>query len=169
MRMSLRRYGPLGLLFLAAVAGLVGCGSPTKAVKVQGTVTLDGKPFPGATVTFTPVEATVKPASGRSEADGGFQLTTFKPDDGALPGDYKVVVTYVEENKNAENADPMKGDDKAKMAFFMKMNPQGRAKEEKKKASTAVPAVYTSPATTPLKVTVPTDGKVEIAMRSTAR
>src|SRR5437867_12591753 len=92
MRMSLRRYGPLGLLFLAAVVGLVGCGSPTKAVKVQGTVTLDGKPFPGATVTFTPVEATGKPASGRSESDGGFQLTTFKPDDGALPGDYKVVV-----------------------------------------------------------------------------
>jgi hypothetical protein len=146
-----------------------GCGGAGKPVKVSGILTLDGKPFPGATITFTPAEGSGKPAGGRSEVDGSFQLTTYKPDDGALPGDYKVSVTYQEGDKTLGDQDPGKMSDKEKTAFFRRLSPQGRARDEKKKASTAVPTVYTSATTTPLRVTVPAGGKVELTLRSTAR
>ncbi len=171
MRVSPRRCSFPRILLLAALVSLGGCGGVGKPVKVHGVLTLDGKPLAGATITFTPAQGDGKPAYGRSESDGSFLLTTFKPDDGALPGDYKVTVTYSEPDKAADAGDPMKMDDKAKMAFFMRMSPEGKAKaeREKKKTGGSVPTAYTSPTTTPLKMTVPVNGKAEINLRSTAR
>jgi hypothetical protein len=140
-------------------------------VKVEGVLTLDGKPFSGATVTFAPVEGSGRSASGLSEEDGSFRLTTFKPDDGALPGEYKITVSYIELDKSAAHGDPTTMDDKAKMAMFMRLSPDGRAKEKQReqKARKVVPEVYTDSSRTPLKCTVPVDGKVELSLRSTAR
>jgi hypothetical protein len=159
------------ILLLALSAGLAGCGGQGKPVKVEGVVTLDGKPFPGATVTFFPAEGNGRSASGLSEEDGSFRLTTFKPDDGALPGEYKITVSFGEADKATEGGDPMKMDDKARMAFFAKMNPGGRVQEEakQKKAQKVVPEVYRDVSKTPLKCAVPVDGKVELSLRSTAR
>ena len=157
-------------LFLALSVGLAGC-SQGKPVKVEGALTLDGKPFPGATITFMPAAGNGRSASGLSEEDGSFRLTTFKPDDGALPGEYKIMVSYLEADKSAERGDPAEMDNKAKMAMFTRMSPEGRTKEEtrQKKARKSVPEVYTDMNRTPLKCTVPVDGKVELALRSTVR
>src|SRR5262249_9934025 len=85
------RGGCWGLLGALALVG-VGCGSDT--VKVRGPVTLDGKPLPmGTAVTFVPVDKG-RSATGATQADGSFRLTTFKPEDGALPGEYKVTVRF---------------------------------------------------------------------------
>jgi hypothetical protein len=156
---------------LALSLGLAGCGGRGKAVKVEGVVTLDGKPFPGATVTFVPADGNGRSASGLSEEDGSFRLTTFKPDDGAVPGDYKIIVSFIEADKSTEKGDPMERDNKAKMAFFSRMSPQGRLKAEmsQQKARKPVPEVYTDMNRTPLKCTVPVEGKVELSLRSTAR
>jgi hypothetical protein len=76
---------------------LSGCGQGTKTVK--GTVTMEGEPFPDATVTFYPVDAEGKTdpngknASGTTDANGNFSLGTFKAGDGAMPGQYKVTIT----------------------------------------------------------------------------
>ncbi len=75
-----------------------GCGSqvdpnrPT-VVKVSGTVTYKGQPVEGATVLFAP---TVEPgfaATSITDRDGNYSLRTFNPNDGAVPGDYKVAVS----------------------------------------------------------------------------
>jgi hypothetical protein len=157
-------------LLLAASAGVAGCsrGGP---VKVNGTITLDGKPLPGATVTFLPSREGGRSASGLTEADGSFNLTTFKPGDGALPGEYKITVQVSESDKSTEGVNPGQMDDKARAAFFSRMNPGGRAKEEMKKrrAPKVVPEVYSDLKRTPLKCIVPVDGKVEMALKSTAR
>jgi hypothetical protein len=168
--MSGRGNATWGLLLVLSL-GLAGCGGPGKPVKVEGVVTLDGKPFSGATVTFVPAGGNGRTANGLSEVDGSFRLTTFKPDDGALPGEYKITVSYIEPDKSAEHGDPETMDNKAKMAMFTRMSPEGRAKEEtrQKKAHKVVPEVYTDSGRTPLKCTVPVDGKVELALRSTAR
>ena len=44
-----RRRGPLALLLALGLAALTGCGQ-----SVQGTVTLDGNPVDGGTISFTP-------------------------------------------------------------------------------------------------------------------
>jgi hypothetical protein len=161
----LKQYGWLcGVLGgVLAVAG-PGCGGAGLGpVKVNGKITLDNAPLAGANVTFVPqVTAGGQPASGRTDSAGAFDLTTFHSGDGALPGEYKVIVTYQEDNPPRKEVNAMS--DKEKEAFFMKVG----AKARKKKAS-PVPEVYGSVDKTPLKWTVPAGGRVELNLKSTAR
>src|SRR2546429_332610 len=124
-----------------ALAG-AGCGGPKSSpVKVNGKVTLDGTAFAGATVTFVPlVSDGGRDASGRSDSSGAFELTTFKTDDGALPGEYKVIVSYKEEPKDGPR-NAMQMDEKQATTFFKKMSPEGRAhsKELAKKVHSPLP------------------------------
>jgi hypothetical protein len=74
-------------MVLAAVA--IGCGqSPT--VKVSGTVTLNGQPAENIEVTFLPVGG--RYATGVTDAQGRFELSTFKPGDGVMPGEQIVTL-----------------------------------------------------------------------------
>lgn len=78
-----------------AVALLVGCGSDADQVEtypVSGTVTISGRPLPGATVMFVGEEK--QPiALGRTNSQGLYKLTTYDPDDGAAEGSYAVIIT----------------------------------------------------------------------------
>jgi hypothetical protein len=80
----------LALLFLSAS----GCGGRYTPVAINGVVTLDGKPVEGASVSFLIVgeEKEGRPATGVTDATGTFHLSTMGKDDGALPGNYKVVI-----------------------------------------------------------------------------
>src|SRR5262249_50056903 len=81
-----------GVLLAGTVVGGAGCGGK-KPVKVEGTVTLDGEPLAGVTVSFRPKgDETGRSANGMTGSDGTFRLTTFMPNDGALPGEYTIVV-----------------------------------------------------------------------------
>jgi hypothetical protein len=85
----------------AFVAGLLalplgGCGdAASKLVPVSGSVTMDGKPLPGAVVTFTPTGTTPGVGgSGLTGQDGAFVLAEGRrAARGVPPGDYKVVIT----------------------------------------------------------------------------
>jgi hypothetical protein len=55
-------------------------------------VKLDGQPVANAAVVFVPRTPGGREAYGSTDATGTFRLTTTKPDDGALPGKYKVVI-----------------------------------------------------------------------------
>lgn len=84
------------ILSLASATVLVaacGIGQP-KTAPVRGTVTLNGKPLNTGTVTFIPEEAN-KFASGRIGADGTYELTTFRENDGAVIGGHRITVTAV--------------------------------------------------------------------------
>lgn len=80
------------LLAIAAVCwSAFGCGRGG-VVPVTGRVTLvGGAPVAGATVVFENREKR-QSASGRTDADGRFRLTTFKVNDGAPPGTYRISV-----------------------------------------------------------------------------
>ena len=82
---------PVCLLGAMGSLLLLGCtpGYPETS-PVHGTVTLDGKPLEGGTVQFFSSQG--QTASGEIDADGNYRLTTFQPDDGAVPGAYRVAV-----------------------------------------------------------------------------
>jgi hypothetical protein len=86
-------------MLAALVAGLLVAadkpkeeGSKEKPIKAAGVVTLDGRPVANATVVFLPNAEAGSPAIGKTDAAGKCQLTTFHQGDGALPGDYAVLV-----------------------------------------------------------------------------
>jgi hypothetical protein len=79
----------LTVLVLMAVSS--GCGEKTDAVPVTGKVSYKGEPLKTGTVMLVP-EGGGAAATGEIQADGTFKLTTFSKDDGAVPGDYKVMV-----------------------------------------------------------------------------
>jgi len=81
-----------GLLLL--VCSMAGCGGKYTPVPVSGVVTLDGKPVEGATVYFYPVgdEREGRPATGNTDKNGEYRLSTMKPGDGALRREYRIVV-----------------------------------------------------------------------------
>ncbi len=81
------RAGSVLALMMILVAG--GC-SQSNTVAVTGTVTLNGKPADQAEVQFTPKEGRM--ASGVTDNEGKFSLSTFSPGDGAVPGDHKVTI-----------------------------------------------------------------------------
>ncbi|NMC21707.1 MAG: carboxypeptidase regulatory-like domain-containing protein [Thermogutta sp.] len=76
--------------------------SKPKTYPVTGTVTMNGQPVVGATVTFTPKEppapgqAGPQAAGGVTDEQGRYQIGTFAKGDGALPGEYLVSVTKYE-------------------------------------------------------------------------
>jgi dipeptidyl aminopeptidase/acylaminoacyl peptidase len=59
---------------------------------VTGIVTFEGKPIAEGTIEFQPVGPGSHRASGVIR-DGHYTLTTIDPNDGALPGEYKVTIT----------------------------------------------------------------------------
>jgi hypothetical protein len=73
--------------------GLAGCGSDyPETVVVRGLVTVGGKPLKNARIIFFPENG--NQASGEV-VDGHYELRTFAPSDGAVPGKYRVTVSAV--------------------------------------------------------------------------
>jgi hypothetical protein len=74
---------------------LCGCGEKTDGlIPVSGTIKFADGTVPigeSALIWFEATESGNKSASGTIEADGSFELMTFKPGDGVGPGKYKVV------------------------------------------------------------------------------
>jgi hypothetical protein len=140
----------------SAMAMLVVCGCGGNGpVPVHGVVALDDRPLAGATVTFVPASPGAREAHAFSSADGSFKMSTYEPHDGAVPGEYKVLVTYVE---------PIPG------------LPPGATQEEAQQALTkwaltrkhpplVVPETYANPETTKLRQKVPPEGPVRLELR----
>lgn len=83
-----------------ACASVAGCGESNAWKRVYpttGQIVFQGKPVPGAVVTFCPVDssapATVRPTATTDE-EGHFTLTTYSEFDGAPAGDYTVAVSW---------------------------------------------------------------------------
>jgi len=94
------------LLFTATLTlAISGCGGGhPDTLPVTGTVTYREQAVEGARVMFMAAEATSdkRPAAnGVTNAEGRFTLMTFAAGDGAVPGNYKVLVT-----KRQEMPDP---------------------------------------------------------------
>ena len=169
-------------LFVAAVAScfaLTGCG--TKYSEVKGVVKLDGSPVEGATVTLVSDDGK-KSYAGVTDASGNFAiLSGDKP--GAPAGSYKVLVI-----KNKSVAGLGEGGMVAGGDSYMKMM-KGNQKEAEKESTKGMkgsigpapvsmapqgaaavksdlPGTYGAAASTPLTVTVPTNGPVTLELKS---
>jgi hypothetical protein len=90
-------------LLLLAILFDVGCSSGPKrppTYPVTGTVTYQGKALEGAMVTFVPADGVkLEAATGITDAEGKFKLTTYSADDGANAGDYMVKVAKYDGKK----------------------------------------------------------------------
>ena len=76
---------------------LVGCGGASgrpELHKVTGTVTFKAIPVEGANVTFS-CATSPRSATGATDANGKFSLTTFDTNDGAVVGEHSVTITKV--------------------------------------------------------------------------
>src|SRR5262245_1071562 len=139
----------LGFLLLTAV--LAGCtGSRTSPV--EGVVLLDGKPLPDASVQFVP-QGSGRDATGQTDKSGAFTMSTYRPKDGVVPGEYKVVIS-----PPTGTLDP---------------TPHGSAEDAMSVAAKApppkapnFPEQYTRVDQTTLRQTVPVSGRVTFELKS---
>jgi hypothetical protein len=96
----MNRLGKLAVSILVTVGIVVtGCSNSSRppTYPVTGTVTSQGKPVAGATVTFVPTGTEGEAASAITDSEGKYALTTWDAGDGARPGEYRVKVSKQEQ------------------------------------------------------------------------
>jgi hypothetical protein len=164
-RSRTRRLVPAGLAVLLAAA--VGCGGKFTPVPVGGVVTLDGKPVEGATIYFYAVgdEKDGRPAHGTTDKAGAFRLSTLGNEDGALPRNYKVVVTkYVPTVANLKVPDfPDTPEGREAKSDFMYRNFEAKGIQPFKNA---LPPKYGDSKSTPLECNVTESATVKFELTS---
>jgi hypothetical protein len=139
-RTPARARRSLALLLLAAGAGCAGGKSWSYNEQVEGTVTFDGTPLANAVVQFVPdVDSTYQApvSSGQTDAAGHFTLTCEGKKPGAVLGKHNVLVY--------QGRDAGRGND------------EGAGEAGPVRRAARVPAAYTTPLQTPLKVEVTPD------------
>jgi len=83
----------LCLILIPVVCGLaLGCGGNAKTAAVSGYVKYKGKAMAKANVSFTPVEGAGRAASGLTDSNGYYSLSSYGINDGAEPGKYRVAI-----------------------------------------------------------------------------
>ncbi|QDT66991.1 hypothetical protein [Calycomorphotria hydatis] len=104
--MSPDRLSPLTFCLMVFIT-LAGCQQADRdeVSPVKGVVIYQGNPLSGGSIQFIPDSSqgtTGRMATGKIGPDGTFELTTYEPGDGALPGHHKVTISYYE----SEEFDP---------------------------------------------------------------
>jgi hypothetical protein len=132
----------LWFLLLPMLVALVGCGPSSGTVPVKGKVTYQGKPVTRGRITFEPIKladsrAPVRPSMAPIQQDGSFKMSTFESGDGVQPGEYKVIIWAVENEPG--------DDDWGKIGSTFELG-------------WLVPEKYGYSTSTPLTVTVPSQG-----------
>jgi hypothetical protein len=148
----MRMRGCLWVSCLVVAVVAAGCGG-TKTSPVEGVVLLDGKPLADASIQFVP-QGTGRDATGQTNQNGEFAMSTFQPRDGVLPGTYKIVITpplgAVDTTQYGSSDDAMAAASKAKKA----------------PAGPAFPQKYMRADQTPLTQEVPVQGKLRLELKS---
>lgn len=97
----------VGVVLLALAC--TGCGeSGPEIATVEGTVTLDGKPLPHATVVFTPVEGG-RPAGAMTDEEGYYVLNFTEGRQGAIPGKNRVRIYTLRDPMEDEDGNMIPG------------------------------------------------------------
>jgi hypothetical protein len=156
----MRRHALLLGSLLVLVLG--GCGGKSKLHKFEGTVTLDGKPLPGAQVQFIREKGEGTPANAVTGTDGSFRLSTFSTGDGAMAGDYKVLVS-IPQTSGPEGGQPDPQDPKSMTEAMKKFAETKKTQPQKP----TVPANYSDISKTPLRQRIPAEGSITLELRST--
>jgi len=138
---------------VVVVVSVCGCGNRMSPIK--GTVTIDGKSVGAGTTVMFSAEGETRPATGVTDENGSFVLSTNQTADGVMHGEYKVVIinrdNYVETPRNGA---PSGRDGSAFDAHRIAMD---EMRNQPPKPG-ALPLIYSNPATTPLRFRAPEDG-----------
>ncbi len=111
--MTLRTFLPYCVASCVAIF-LAGCGGGgPKLLPATGTVTYKNTPVEGAVVSFRCQEAN-KIATGTTDAQGRFELSTYQGGKGAVAGKHKVTVTKTSAPSGAAAAGPLSMEDAMK-------------------------------------------------------
>jgi hypothetical protein len=145
---------------LPVVTIVLGCGDSSGLARrypVSGTVNYNGKPLEGGTISFAPADGKGR-AAGGAITEGHYSLTTQDPDDGAIPGKYKVGILAKEADRSRVDLKIKKGregtaTEKEKKAMAV-VFPQKVAARAAAAAKNLIPAKYSSPETSGLVVEV---------------
>jgi hypothetical protein len=103
MRCLYVRWCALGIVALATGCGGGPAKDAPKTVPVKGVVNYKGQPVPSLSVGFRPL-GPGRIANGITDSTGRFELMTAQPGDGAMPGEYEVVIGF-----SPEEVTPMPG------------------------------------------------------------
>ncbi|MCA9086685.1 MAG: hypothetical protein KDA81_21660 [Planctomycetaceae bacterium] len=98
---NLTRFGVTVSVSLAVLLAITGCGSGSDQPElglVSGTITFDGNPLSGVAVTFVPDGG--RPAMGKTDADGKYELTYIRDTPGCKVGHNKVQIGNTEESED---------------------------------------------------------------------
>ncbi len=116
---------------------------------VSGQVVFQGNPVAGATVILSPVVSPGKAASGVTDENGKYMLTTYEKGDGAVPGDYQVMVLKVKPELST-----LPSEESADYQGPALVNMKSPGPEH------LIPKKYSNIATSGLTATIPADGKL---------
>jgi hypothetical protein len=99
--------GFYGVIALAVVCGMVGCGRSNRPPLglVEGTVTLDGVPLPAALVVFTP-DGPGRSAMATTDTAGHYELCFLRDIAGANLGSHTVRITTADGETTAKEILP---------------------------------------------------------------
>jgi len=137
-------YVVVGLLLLIFVfKGFFGASGGPDLIRARGTVTLEGKPLPGAVITFHPVSKQGGFAVGSTDRFGRFTLSTAGLGSGALAGEYRVTVTKFSSEEKVMNPDEAK-----------KYTSETGKLPPTPKATNLLPAKYAAPETSGFSATL---------------
>jgi len=149
------RYWVLGVAvcFLLVTAACSRGPSRPKTYPVSGVVTLNGQPVAGATVVFVPKasgrgENAPRAASGKTDEQGRYSLTTFGGNDGAVPGEYFVKVSKIVTPSAAQAAGASSPEEAERLEVEAAMRGQ------QPEAKNELPEKYNDPKTSGLSFTV---------------
>jgi hypothetical protein len=170
-----RNCGYLMVTISFALGLISGCNK-SGLHSVKGIVTLDGQPVEGASVQFLLIGGEPRPAIGTTDKNGAFTLTTLKPNDGAAPGEYKVLVIKTEVDAAASKTEPfnpksgkaptkeqveaLKSGEAPKAEGGQGGDKYGPPKKD------LLPKIYGDPNKTPLRATVPSSGEIKLELNS---
>jgi len=100
MNAVMKTWRPIAItMAIATAVGILGCGGDDSGLgrryRVAGNVTYKGEPVSKGSIAFEPTNPA--PPAGRIASgfieNGAYTLTTATEGDGALPGEYKVVIS----------------------------------------------------------------------------
>ncbi|AMV35164.1 hypothetical protein VN12_23765 [Pirellula sp. SH-Sr6A] len=146
------RFRLWATLFIATLL-LCGCtpaSSNPKTYPITGTVTKGGKAVSGAQIVFVSVEQGGQSAFATTDNDGKYQLMTFEPNDGAMPGTYVIKVSKYEGGAAPSGGETRNLTPEEEEKLY---NPDEKAPPPPKNG---LPEKYASEVTSGLKHTVPT-------------
>lgn len=134
---------------------LPGCGQGTDFWKsrrpsttvAKGIVTYRGNPLPKAMIIFQPTDTTAVAASATTNAAGEFELRSFPPAAGAVPGNYQVMIFKTDYDDPKYDVMPVNNNDPDYMKETADPQPVS-----------LIPVRYNDPKLSGLTAQIPTDG-----------